>query len=146
MPCTSIQFNPAVGPLLTIGIALPGAFKTAETESQPATITPCQALVDTGASVTCISREIAQKIGLQPRGKLPMSSASETREMNSYLVDIAITFGDPTAGVMSAVKHSMIVMEFEANSQHYQALLGRDIIDQALFSIAGYDKRFTICM
>ena len=146
MPCITIQFNPAIGPLINLGIAQPGAVKTAAAEGKPPAFEGCQALVDTGASVTCISREIAQKLELPPAGKMLMASASETREMNSYLVDIALPFGDPSAGVTSIVKSNMTVMEFEPNSQHYQALLGRDILDQALFSMTGYDNRFTICM
>ena len=60
----------------------------------------------------------------------------------------ALPFGDPSGGaaIHTIVTESMEILEFQPNSQNYQALLGRDIIGKGLFSMTSYDRRFTICM
>ena len=147
MPCITTAFDPAVGPLINLGIAKPGTLTSAAND--PAVkIHHCVALVDMGADVTCISQQIADAVGLVIRGKKDMASALTVKATNYYLADIALPFGDPSgeAAIHTVVTGSMEVLEFQPNSPNYQALLGRDIIGKGLFSMTSYDKRFTICM
>ena len=145
MPCLTSQFNPAIGLITNLGIGKPGAVKSPVGGEKP-TITVCQALVDTGADVTCISPQVAQTVGLQVVGKRQMASSTDIRPVNTYLADILLTFGDPTAVAPSLVKESMTLLEFQPNNPNYQALLGRDILCGGLLSMAGWDNRFSICM
>lgn len=147
MPCITKSFDPAIGPLINLGIAKPGTIKIGATNSSPE-FHGYLALVDTGADVTCISPEIAKAVGLVLAGKKDMASALSVEEANYYLADLALPFGTPVSGVplQTLVSESMEVMEFRSNSPHYQALLGRDIISKGLFTMTSYDKRFTICM
>ena len=146
MPCVSHPFDPSIGPIVDVGIAEAGAFRSVGGSNGQLPFRGYRALVDTGADRTCISRQIADEIGLRPTGKLQMASASEVSETNTYLVDLALAFGDPSAGAMSVVRDNVMVMEFESNNKNYQVLLGRDFISNGLFSMTGYDKRFTICL
>ena len=148
MPCISIQFEPNNGPIIQLGIAPPASMQGLIAGQPNIQITGATALLDTGASVTCITSKLAQDVGLKPMGKRPMSSASGTKAMNTYLADVFLPFGDPTSatGVPMHGHQNMILMEFDGGSPLYQALLGRDIICNGFFSMAGYDKRFTICM
>lgn len=147
MPCITRVFDPGVGPLINLGIAKPGTLQRVPTNS-PSEIHAFVALVDTGADGTCISAEIVRRVGLSLAGKIDMASATGVEPANFYLADVALPFGDPTSGVaiQTLVSESMEVMEFQLDSSHYQALLGRDILSKGLFSMSSYDKRFTICM
>ena len=78
MPCITIKFNPAIGPIITLGIGQPKAISSASDDNPPK-FHVCQALIDTGADLTCISPEVAQAVGLDPAGKRPMASSTEVR-------------------------------------------------------------------
>ena len=77
---------------------------------------------------------------------MKMASASGVTAVNTYLADVALPFGDPSAPVQTLTSESMLLMEYQPNNAGYQALVGRDLICKGLFSITGWDKRFTICM
>ena len=150
MPCITRPFDPAVGPVVNLGIAKPGTLTRAPDDNPPVEVHTYHALVDTGADVTCISPQIADEVGLVPRGKKDVASALGVEAANYYLADIALPFGEPDAAeavaIQTLISGSMEVMEFQPNSPHYQMLLGRDLIGRGLFSMTTYDKRFTICM
>ena len=82
MPCLSGRFDPVQGIFINIAVAKPG-------EITPATknlkIPTFMALVDTGATKTCISKQAAQTAGLIAIGKSPLVSATHTIDMDTYL-------------------------------------------------------------
>ncbi len=134
MPCVSAQFDPNIGLLINIGVFAPDTFEPTE----PLTFFP--ALIDTGASITCISTTIAQSVNIQPVGMRQMCSATHTAvPVNIYLVDIIVPFGK----VGHALK-AIQVMEFESNSP-YQMLIGRDIICKGILSMS-FDGHFTFAL
>jgi len=143
MPCLSGRFDPAIGPLVNLAIAAGGGVAAAATSAPPGgPLQAFPALVDTGATVTCISPTIVQALQLQARGKRPMGSAThQVVPVNVYLVDLILPFG-PTALVLD----NRQVMEFAppANSA-FQALLGRDILCQGTFTLS-FDGHFTFCL
>ena len=147
MPCITRGFDPAIGPLINLGIAKPGTIKGTP-GSQAVEIHGYIALIDTGADVTCISPKIVSEIGLSLLGKREVASALSVESANFYLADVALALADPSpdVAVQTLVSENMELMEFQTISPHYQALLGRDIISRGLFTMVGYDKRFTICM
>ncbi len=49
-----------------------------------------RALIDTGASNTCISQECADELGLIPIGKTTITTASNNCDVNRYIIDLAI--------------------------------------------------------
>ena len=143
MPCLTVQFDPVHGPLITLGIS--PAHSVAQEPTAVRVLTQITALVDTGASLTSVTPEIAEKVGLTLLGKTPMMSASETTETNLYLADIAIPFGEPGQSAHGMVSDAR-VMEFQMDGGNFQMLLGRDILCRGLFQMVGYDKRFTFCL
>jgi hypothetical protein len=95
-------------------------------------------LIDTGASVTCISLGVAQAVGLQPIGMRPIVSATESAPVNVYLVDLLLPF--VAAGFVSPGTQ---VLEFlPGGNSPFQILVGRDIICQGVFTIS-FDGHFT---
>ena len=140
MPCLSGKYDPDVGVLIQVGVVSAGSLKVAPGQQQ-LNITQAQALLDTGASGTCISPSVAQAVGLQPVGKRNMSSATHTVPMNLFLVDFLVPFGNHAHAV-----RSMQVMEFAIDSgSPYQILLGRDIICRGSLSMS-FDGHYTFSL
>jgi predicted aspartyl protease len=139
MPALSGQFNRSIGPLINIGV-LPSGVLT-PTPGQTMQVTAFPALLDTGASVTCISPNVAQTVGLQPIGMRPMISATHTVPAPVYLVDLVLPFG-----VAGFVLSGAQVMEFSpTGSSAFQMLVGRDIICQGLLTMS-FDGHFSFAM
>ena len=138
MPSISFQYEPAVGPIIHILFTQAGALS-----SQVERTSGADLLIDTGASITCISPELAKRIGLRSLGKEPVIVASGTASLNTYLVDMLIPFTEParTQGQTFPVENIQ-VMEYLGNTSRYQGLLGRDIIDKGIFMLAGWDGKY----
>jgi len=99
------------------------------------------ALLDTGASITCISLSVVQALNLVPIGMRPMVSATHAVPVNQYLVDLIFPFGS-VIYIMSAMQ----VMEFVAtNTTPFQILLGRDIICKGILTMS-FDGHFTFSL
>jgi hypothetical protein len=137
MPCLSGRFDPGIGPLINIGIIPAGVFTPSYSEK----ITTFPALIDTGASVTCISQNVAQSVGLQPIGMRPMVSATHSVPVNVYLVDLFLPFG--AAGFI--VQGAQVMEFFPEGSAPFQMLLGRDIICRGTLTLS-FDGHFTFSL
>ena len=139
MPCLSGRFSPATGPLINVGVLQPGALTPVLATPPPLTTFP--ALIDTGASATCISPTVAQTIGLQPMGMRSMTSATHSVPVNVYLVDLLLPFGNAGFLVQGAQ-----VMEFgPPGGSPFQILLGRDILCRGTFTLS-FDGHFTFSL
>lgn len=139
MPCLSGQFNAAIGALINVGVLPAGTLQPGGTT--PTQITAFPALIDTGATVTCISPQVVQTVGLQPIGMIPMVSATQAVPVNTYLVDLALPFGG-TGFLMQGMQ----VMEFVTSSgSPFQILVGRDILSRGTFTMS-FDGHFTFSL
>ena len=139
MPCLVIRYNPAVGPLVEVGVGPAGAFQAAQLSTAETVTFP--ALIDTGATSTCISLEVAQRLQLNPIGMREMNSATHTVPVNVYLVDLFLPFGG-TAYVVKATQ----VMEFSpGQGLPYQILLGRDILCRGVLTMS-FDGHLTLSL
>lgn len=138
MPCLSARFNPAIGPLININIGVTPSGTFSPTMTQPVALTTFSALIDTGATSTCISPAVAQSLSLSAIGMQPMISANQSAPTNVYLVDLVLPFG---AG--GFVEAGMSVLEFSPPAASpFQMLLGRDILCQGHFSLS-FDGHYT---
>ncbi len=72
MPCISGNYNPAVGPLIQVAIldAATAMNPGADGDKNPK-LGIFKALIDTGATSTCISGRVVSETGLAPSGKTP---------------------------------------------------------------------------
>ncbi len=139
MSCLSGKFDISIGPLINVGVVPAGALTPMTTPNIQIAIFP--ALMDTGASVTCISSQVAQSVGLQPLGMRPMTSATHSVPVNVYLVDLLLPFGDA-----DYLLNSVQVMEFvPVDGSPFQMLVGRDIICRGTFTIS-FDGHFTFSL
>ncbi len=119
-----------------------------------------KALLDTGASGTCISKKVVDKLGLSPIGKTTINSASHAGHVVScYTVVVRITHQQVIKEKVSSDgkivsqdivnssisrPHIIEVVDFEAVGQEVDALIGMDIISTGLIVLSGPDKRLTI--
>ena len=117
MPSLSNVFDPNVGPLLRVAMAPPGWQDGGQ-------LVVFDALVDTGASTTCIAPAVATALGLPILGMRSMASATHSAvAVPLYICDLIIPF----SGTTHYIARGLQVLEF-APPATFQALLGRDVI------------------
>jgi hypothetical protein len=110
-----------------------------------------KALVDTGATGTCITKDAATKVGLSPIGKVEIRGVSGLKEHNNYLFYIGFTTpmpGSPPIAVQPDAQAAPIPVqihmvnapiqgaEFDAGGL-FDILLGMDIISTGSLKIEG---------
>ncbi len=78
------------------------------------------ALWDTGAAITCISKQVATDLQLIPTGYIVIQGSSGSKKEPTYLVDIVLRNNVCVQGVR--------VSEAEIGSQGIDLLIGMDII------------------
>ena len=90
MPAFSGQFDWRAGPIWNVAFASGGI---PVEEIRDSDLHVCPALVDTGASATCVSRSVAAALGLEPAGKADMQTAGGAVDVNVYDIKMAFLFG-----------------------------------------------------
>lgn len=98
-----------------------------------------KALWDTGATNSCISKEIAQQLGLVSTGFRNVQTPSGEGLCSTYLVDVVL----PNHVTIQDV----VVCSTEIGSQGFDMLVGMDIILLGDFVITNKDKQtvFSFC-
>lgn len=99
--------------------------------SKPELPIGCLALWDTGATVSAITKELANKLGLLPFSRMDVSHAGGTSIANLYKVNIYLP--------NRVAFHSITVMEAVLNK--CDALIGMDIISNGDFVITNRNKK-----
>ena len=100
------------------------------------------ALVDTGASSTCISQKVIADLSLMPTGKVSAGHAQGISAANQYQFQVVFAFpmGPPSpTGVMPTQVMPMLVTGIEFIPQQgspYEVLLGRDILCRGVFTMS----------
>ena len=88
------------------------------------------ALWDTGATGTCISKDVVNKLCLTSLGKQNMQTPSGTSTVDTYLINIIL----PNDVEIPDVR----VCDSEIGSQGIDILIGMDIISQGDFAVSNY--------
>lgn len=93
-------------------------------------IVPVKAQWDTGATATCISKKLVDKLNLLPTGKVKVSTPSGTGIMNKYIINLILN---------NEVRiQNLIVMDSEIGNQGIDVLIGMDIISIGDFAVSNY--------
>lgn len=130
MPCIAFQFNPQVGPLLQLTIVDPAVIKRG---ARPPANTPFYtALLDTGASGTCVSTKVVKAHSLPPTGKIPVIGVHGTAAVNTYHFGLGVLFpkAQSPAGALIGDMQIMLVdgTEFDNTGCGFDILAGRDFL------------------
>lgn len=96
-----------------------------------------RALIDTGASITCIDDDLAKKLGLPVLDVVQMVSASHTTPANVYPVQIEVV------GVGISVQ-VLRCMGAKLSQQGIAALIGRDFLVNGLLVYNGVVGAITL--
>ena len=138
MPCLSNDFNLATGPLISVGVAPANTLTPGMTSASQVVAFP--ALIDTGASATCVAHSLVVSVGLQPIGMRPVTSATHVAPTRIYLADLLLSFGSA-----DIVLNALQVVEFNPRNHHFQMLLGRDVLCRGVFTMS-FDGHFTFSL
>ena len=130
------------------GLTWPVTFLDANTALSPtAPVHDCIALVDTGASTTCIDKSVATELQLPPLGKTPMATAGGEVATNNYLVHVALRV--PVAPNKEGIEpnqwplfRNIHVSEVDLAGTAYRALIGCDLLRIGVLTIA-HDGHYT---
>jgi predicted aspartyl protease len=128
------------GPLVQVNIAVAAAAEQALTSAGQPVPPPvaATALIDTGATGSAISRGIAQQLGLQPVGAIPVSTPSSASViMAQYAIRLLLP---------NSIVFETTAIEAQLAGQGIGALIGRDVLAQAVFVYIGYTNEFTIAL
>lgn len=91
------------------------------------------ALLDTGSTTSGITPRLAERLGLQRRGKKPIGSAQGEGQAERYLFRVGIV--DPAnAAILPFLFEDVIGFEL-ADSFSLDALIGMDILSQCDFNM-----------
>lgn len=96
-------------------------------------VSEVEVLWDTGATISCISHEVVQKLKLISTGVRTISTPSGNKDVDTYLVDIELPNGVNV--------DSIEVCETEIGKQGIDLLVGMDIINKGDFSVSNHNGK-----
>ena len=108
-----------------------------------------QALIDTGASCTCITSKVVSDAKLTPIGKQNIGGVHATQAVNQYQFQVGIPFGQNSLSPTGVTNVRMgfipvVGVEFSAGTS-FDLLIGRDIICQGTFTMS-FDGHAMFCI
>jgi hypothetical protein len=142
MPVLTTALTPE-GPVLTlvIGVSKPRADALLAAGLPVPSSVQIRALIDTGASSTCVEDGALQSLSLVPSGAISIttpSTGSNPVTCNQY--DVGVFVVHP---VIALGLDTMPIIECQALGGGIQALLGRDFLALCLFVYDGQAQRFS---
>lgn len=150
MPCLAFAYNPVIGPIIQVAI-LPFNFtqQSAGPGQAPPPVVLYNALIDTGASCTCISAKVCEEQKLTPIGKQTVAGVHGKSAANQYQFQVGVPFGQGQvhpSGVsdVNFFLHSTVGVEV-IPSAVFDVLLGRDILCMGSLTL-GFDGRGMLCL
>jgi hypothetical protein len=147
MPFFTLQVT-TEGPMMNALVSVSGARRAAlvaagQPVPEPVTI---RALVDTGASGTCVDPSVLEALALTPTGSVLVATASTgsaPRPLDQYDVAIVVPGASPNHAPLFV--ENIAVLSAELLQQHgFHALIGRDILSLCLLSYDGMIGAFTL--
>lgn len=102
------------------------------------------AMLDTGASTTCISMVVVQALGLSPTGSaLTHTPSTGLTPASVDMYDVAIAITNPEVRVISM---TLPVLGIDLSQQPIEALIGRDVLSKCLLVYDGLRKTISLAM
>jgi predicted aspartyl protease len=96
------------------------------------------ALIDTGASISCISPDLAEAANLVQRGEVPISGVGAQEQINAPMYDAAIKFTS-----MNVMIPAIPLVAVKLAGKKIGCLIGRDLLSQGILIYHGKPGLFT---
>ena len=146
MPHLTIALDPIGGPVLPIGVAVSHARRealAAAGQDAPPVIS-VRALVDTGASCTCVDPSVLQALQLPPTGSVAVHTPSTGAPHQTQQYDVSIII--PGAGIhhLPLTLDAIPVISADLSVQGIHALIGRDVLQDCILIFNGTVGEFTL--
>ena len=142
MPHLTLQISPG-GPIVDVlvGVSHPRQQALQRVSLQVPAAVQIRALVDTGASGTCIDPAVLTRLGLQPTGFVQIHTPSTGNQPHlASQYDVGLILLHPmltyTIGALPVIGSALAI-------QGIQALIGRDVLANCLFIYDGRARIFT---
>jgi predicted aspartyl protease len=143
MPHLTLQIASG-GPLVDIQVGVSEEREDALLKAGLPVPNPVQirALIDTGASCTCIDPSALQSLGLTPTGSTPIHTPSTGgTAQNADQYDVSVILLHPN---LQLTIPTVAIIEAELSIQGIQALIGRDVLQGCLLIYDGQAGIFTL--
>jgi hypothetical protein len=140
VPHFTLPIDAAAGPLVTAFVGVSQARGQALVDAGqvvPAAI-PVRALVDTGASCTCVDPTVLNGLGLTPTGSVPVhtpSTGAAPHMADQY--DVSFAVPGAVVGHIPLIIPAVPVTAADLSAQRIEALIGRDILSNCIFHYNG---------
>lgn len=145
MPFFTLQVSPA-GPIVEAFVGVSAGRMAALQQLRQSVPAPqhIRALLDTGASHTCIDPIVLQALALQPTGQVQVhtpTTGGTPAVCNQY--DISLLIPAPN-GLPFSVPTTAVTEHELFNAQGFHALVGRDVISRCVLIYNGQLNLFTL--
>lgn len=102
-----------------------------------------KALVDTGATSSCVSFDCAKKVGLAPIGKVSVQGVHGVMESNNYAFHVGFIQPVPAEEGQSAFEVNVLSQQITRtevkSGGHFDVLLGMDVLTTGQLVCSGTD-------
>ncbi|MBC6429284.1 MAG: hypothetical protein GDA55_08700 [Cellvibrionales bacterium] len=141
MPSFSGTFHPDVGPLIEVAIVPFTESKGSKNAKKNNDVQLFKALIDTGATSTCLSGTVIDALDLKPVGQTPVIGVTGRKIVNQFVFSVG--FFQPQRQHSDGRLDGRFAwfpirgLQFDQESTAtYQVLLGRDILCKGVFSMS----------
>lgn len=137
MPRMTVPLGPDL-PIIPLLVGLNGD-ETTRLIQAGVPVTPpvlVQAVIDTGATTSSVSAQIAQQLGLTPLKQANNQTAGGVVRVNLYEVSVGLppVFGLPNTTVLEDL---LVVAEIHSGLQDVEFLLGMDVLRKCVLTVNG---------
>jgi hypothetical protein len=144
MPCVTRQFDPAAGPVLHVFLSPP----LQGGPPRESAMVPAWALIDTGASHSGVTAELAGLARLPEFAPVAARTPAGTLVRRAFAGAILIPEKDRGArpqGQMMMFPGDIPLAEVDSHGEEWHLLIGRDLLRHCYFGFTGYAEQFTLC-
>lgn len=139
-PHTPQNLLTVFGPIISSSVSIPAKIAQIFSQEKKSIPTPVSgpALLDTGASATCVDEDILKSLGMPPVGQVRVSTPSGTVVQLQYPVRLEFP------GSLIPILELNAVIGSSLKDQKIAVLIGRDILCRCLFIMNGPSGHFSL--
>ena len=127
-----------IGPIIEVVVSLPQIIVSQlKNEGRPVPARTVIALIDTGASGSCINYSLSKKLGLIARDVAEVYTPSGISQHEVY--DLGLSLPNLNTGLIS-----LQAIGADLERQPYEALIGRDVLSKCTLIYNGWDNSYQL--